>query len=74
VLPPAPTLLDIGLDLPPTGAALRRSVAAGPPPAYDMGSVVPLHANTSALMVRRSDLMICRQLRTQRTSALHGTH
>ena len=49
MVPGAPSLMDIGLDLPPTGAALRRSAA--PPPVYDMGAVVPLHANHTALMM-----------------------
>ncbi|EFJ50945.1 hypothetical protein VOLCADRAFT_88396 [Volvox carteri f. nagariensis] len=45
-LPPA--LVDIDLDLPPTGAMLRRNAA--PTPVYDMGPAIPA-VNSSVLMV-----------------------
>ncbi|GIL70786.1 hypothetical protein Vretimale_3880 [Volvox reticuliferus] len=49
--PPPPALADIDLDLPPTGAMLRRSAA--PPPAYDMGPAIPA-VNNSLLMVENA--------------------
>ncbi|GIL46884.1 hypothetical protein Vafri_3750 [Volvox africanus] len=50
-VPPPPALADIDLDLPPTGAMLRRSAA--PPPVYDMGPAIPA-ANNSLLMVENA--------------------
>ncbi|GLI58628.1 hypothetical protein VaNZ11_000363 [Volvox africanus] len=51
VVSPPPALADIDLDLPPTGAMLRRSAA--PPPVYDMGPAIPA-VNNSLLMVENA--------------------